>query len=74
MLPPHRCGYEVNVLLGEALVPRQHQHVPQALEDAGKARGRVIDGFGSRQGEGKATSAERPLVAKNLALESRLWM
>ena len=72
MLAHHRGSDEVDMLLGKTLVPGQNQDVSQALEYAGKAVGRVVDGFPSCQGEGEAAAAEGALIAKDLALKRRL--
>src|SRR5262249_59173701 len=65
-------GEVVDVLVGEALVPRQDQGLLEPGEGAWEALGRVVDGFGARQCPRPAAGAERHLVGDDLAAERRL--
>ena len=67
-----RVGEVVDVLVGVALVPRQHEHAVEEREGAGEALGGVVDGLGPGERERPAARAERPLVAEDRALERRL--
>src|SRR5947209_15649702 len=60
------------MLLGVALVPRQHEHAFQGGERAGKALRRIVERLRPGQRERIAAAAERPLLAENLALEGGL--
>ena len=68
-------GDGVHVLLGVALVPRQHEHVRQRVErarDTRRRRSRPARGPRVRALEREAALAEGALVAEHLALEGRL--
>src|SRR5687767_11125745 len=61
-----------DMLVGVFLVQRQHEHRRERFVRARKLLAAVIDGLRTRQRERKPAIAERPLIANDLALESRL--
>src|SRR5690242_7061993 len=67
-----RGRQEIDMLLGVAFVPWQHQNAIECAEGPGELLAGVVDGFGSRQRKRPAARAERPLLAEDLAREGRL--
>src|SRR5262245_52742717 len=66
------AGQVVDVVVGEALVPRQDQGLLEPGERAGETLGRVVDGLGPGQRPRPAAGAEGDLVGDDLAPERRL--